>query len=103
MHGQVNVLRVLVCSWMCDFGEYVPFDAVLGDPNSTDDHDPAQVHNLFPQLWAQTAREAVDDVTQSNDGSDNASEDDQVVFFSRSAAGQSPKYSPLFWMGTYSA
>ena len=69
---------------MSDFGEYLPFDAVLhsGEPAAT-------VHNKFPALWAQTCREAIKD----------ANLDGQVTFWSRSAAATSPTQSTLFWAG----
>ena len=34
--------------WMADFGEYLPFDAVLSSGAPAD-----SIHNLYPQLWAQ--------------------------------------------------
>ena len=42
--------------WMADFGEYVPFDAVLHDGTS-----PSTIHNRFPELWAKVNRDAVGD------------------------------------------
>ena len=82
---------------MCDFGEYVAFDAVLGETGA--ELSPAQAHNLFPQLWAQTVREAVNEVQQTNHQAAPRGTANDVVFFSRSSAGQSPSFSPLFWMG----
>lgn len=38
---------------MSDFGEYIPFDAHVFSG------EPASVHNLYPELWAKTNREAV--------------------------------------------
>lgn len=46
--------------WMADFGEYVPFDSVLATGQ------PAEVHNLFPELWAGVNREAVTDPNTSS-------------------------------------
>lgn len=94
---------VLLCSWMCDFGEYVAFDAVLGETGAP--LSPAQAHNLFPQLWAQTVREAVDEVQQQQHSRQPVSGGvaNDVVFFSRSSAGRSPSFSPLFWMGAFVA
>ena len=70
--------------WMSDFGEYVPFDAVLysGEPAET-------VHNKFPELWAKCAHDAVEEAGRTGD----------VTFWSRSASARSPSYSTLFWAG----
>eukprot|EP00750_Incisomonas_marina_P008867 INCI15722.1.p1 GENE.INCI15722.1~~INCI15722.1.p1 ORF type:complete len:697 (-),score=100.57 INCI15722.1:2473-4533(-) len=89
--------NVSASGWMCDFGEYVAFDAVLGETGA--ELSPAQAHNLFPQLWAQTVREAVNEVQQTNHQAAPRGTANDVVFFSRSSAGQSPSFSPLFWMG----
>ena len=78
------------------FLRYTPFDSQLkGDPTRPADkggpipRDPRVVHNLYPQLWAQVNREAVQE----------AGLEGEVVFFSRSAAIKSPEYATLFWMG----
>ena len=63
---------------MADFGEYLPFDAVLWSGEEA-----AAVHNAFPRLWAMTCREA-----QREAGLDG-----QVAFWSRSAAPGSAAYS----------
>ena len=39
---------------MADFAEYLPYDAVLYGGNKA-----SEVHNLFPQLWAQVNRQAI--------------------------------------------
>ena len=77
----VTAIDGKISGWMADFGEYVPFDSVLhsGEPAST-------VHNKFPELWAQTCREAVAD----------ANLEGEVTFWSRSATANSPKHSKLF-------
>ena len=51
--GNNTAIDGKLSGWMSDFGEYLPFDAVLhsGEPASS-------VHNKFPELWAQTCREA---------------------------------------------
>jgi alpha-glucosidase len=69
---------------MSDFGEYLPFDAVLWSAEEA-----AAVHNAFPRLWAQTCREA-----QREAGLDG-----QVAFWSRSATTGSAGYSTAFWAG----
>lgn len=55
---------------MADFGEYLPVDAVLYNGQS-----PRSVHNLWPRIWAQLNREAVEEMGEA--GAD-------IVFFSRS-------------------
>ena len=70
--------------WMADFGEALPFDAVLHDGS-----DAAVYHNRYPETWARLNREAVAEAGREGD----------VVFFTRSGFTQSPRYSTLFWMG----
>ena len=40
--------------WMADFGEYLPFDAVLYDGQNA-----AEYHNIYPEEWAKINQEAV--------------------------------------------
>ena len=70
--------------WMSDFGEYLPWDAVLhsGEPAGI-------VHNQFPYLWSEVCRNAVKDANMEG----------EVAFFSRSASSYSPSSSTLFWAG----
>jgi len=70
--------------WMADFGEALPFDAVLHDGS-----DAAVYHNRYPETWARLNREAVAEAGREGD----------VVFFTRSGFTRSPRYSTLFWMG----
>lgn len=65
-----------------DFGEYLPFDAVLYDDSLT----PTEQHNRFPELWAQTNEMAT-------------STRPDVVYFMRSANSRSPKHTRLYWSG----
>lgn len=69
--------------WMADFGEALPYDAVLHTGN------PKNMHNRYPELWAQLNREVLDEIPNGN----------QYVFFSRSGFTKSPQYSSLFWLG----
>jgi sulfoquinovosidase len=93
---------------MSDFGEYLPFDAILKSGVSA-----AAMHNEFPGLWARTCREAQQE----------AGRDGDVVFWSRSASvsrrvtcpwrpselasasatrlvyARSPAWSTAFWAG----
>ena len=40
--------------WMHDFGEYLPFDAVLSDGS-----DPLEYHSRYVEVWANIAKEAI--------------------------------------------
>lgn len=70
--------------WMHDFGEYLPFDAVLFDGS-----DPVEYHNRYPDDWAQLCKEALSEIDGGND----------IVYFMRAGSGRSPKNTKLFWMG----
>src|SRR5215218_27574 len=70
--------------WMADFGEGLPYDAVLfsgGDPKS--------YHNRYAEEWAEVNREAIQEAGRGED----------IVFFNRSGYTRSPRYSTLFWLG----
>lgn len=69
--------------WMADFGEALPFDAVMFDA------DPAVYHNEYAEDWAKLNKEAIEEVGL----------EDEIVFFSRSAYTKSPGESTLFWLG----
>lgn len=77
-----NVAGVGASGWMADFGEGLPFDAVLANG------DAASLHNRYPELWAAVNREALH-VSHLDDG----------VFFMRSGFTHSPGLSTLFWLG----
>ena len=70
--------------WMADFGEALPFDAILSDGS-----DAAEYHNRYPVEWVRLNREAIQE----------AGKDGEIAFFARSGYTQSPLYSTLFWMG----
>ena len=70
--------------WMADFGEALPYDAVLANGASGKDF-----HNQYPQEWAQLNRELVDSLPTAG----------ETVFFQRAAFQRSPAYSTLFWEG----
>ena len=69
--------------WMADFGEALPMDSILANA------DAMTYHNQYPVEWAKINREIIME----------ESLDDDILFFSRSAFTQSPKYSRLFWLG----
>lgn len=78
-----EMLSTGIRGWMADFGEALPFDAVLHDST------PAEVyHNQYPEAWAKLNREIVDEDSLS-----------QYMFFSRAGYSKSPRYSTLFWLG----
>lgn len=80
---QENVLGAGASGWMADFGEGLPYDAVLASG------DPKAFHNLYPVEWARLNREAIE---ASGRGED-------AVFFTRAGFTQSPRFSTLFWLG----
>ena len=70
--------------WMADFGEALPYDAVLSSGAAASSY-----HNQYPEAWARLNREAIQEAGLA----------DEAVFFSRSAYTRSPGYSTLFWEG----
>ncbi|MEE2752168.1 MAG: alpha-glucosidase [Myxococcota bacterium] len=79
-----QVLGVGVSGWMADFGEALPFDAMLHDGS-----DAATFHNAYPEAWAQLNREVIAEAGLEGD----------VVFFARSGFTRSPGSCTLFWLG----
>ncbi|RYG63256.1 hypothetical protein EON64_16275, partial [archaeon] len=47
--------------FMCDFGEYLPFDAVLSNGQTGNDY-----HNIYPQAWGELVQEAIAEYTASH-------------------------------------
>ncbi|MEJ7814663.1 MAG: alpha-glucosidase [Rubrobacter sp.] len=70
--------------WMADFGEGLPYDAVLFSGA-----DPRSYHDRYAEEWARVNREAISEAGQGDD----------IVFFNRSGYTKSPRYSTLFWVG----
>ncbi len=70
--------------WMADFGEGLPYDAVLSSGA-----DPKSYHNRYAEEWAEVNREAIREAGREGD----------VVFYNRSGYTKSPEYSTLFWLG----
>lgn len=79
-----QVIAEGVSGWMADFGEALPYDAVLhsGEPASS-------FHNRYPEAWARLNREAIDATGRGGD----------FVFFTRSGYRSSPRYTTLQWLG----
>lgn len=78
-----EVAGVGASGWMADFGEALPFDAVLHDG------DPDVWHNRYPVAWAELNREALE----------QAGLGEQGIAFHRSGAMRSPEHATLFWLG----
>jgi alpha-glucosidase len=70
--------------WMADFGEELPYDAVLYSGESASSY-----HNHYPEAWARLNRETIQEAGMG----------DEAVFFTRAAYTRSPGYSTLFWEG----
>jgi alpha-glucosidase len=77
-----NVLGVGATGFMADFGEAIPFDAVLHKGTAL------QQHNRYPQLWAKTVQE----------GCERGGVPDCMTFFRSSYLG-TPSKAPLMWAG----
>ena len=82
LRGKIELLGI--SGWMADFGEGLPYDAVLSSGESA-----ASYHNRYAEEWAHLNREAIRE----------AGHEDDAVFFSRSGYTRSPRYSTLFWLG----
>ena len=74
-----NLIGMGFKGWMADFGEYLPADAVCFGGSGM------ELHNAWPMLWAKCNREAVEEAGVLGD----------CVFFMRSGAAGSQKYSTL--------
>ena len=79
-----NVAGDGASGWMADFGEGLPYDAVLHSGA-----DPERYHNRYAEEWAEVNRAAVRELGREKD----------LVFFNRSGYTRSPRYSTLFWLG----
>ena len=79
-----NVAGDGASGWMADFGEGLPYDAVLHSGA-----DPKSYHNRYAEEWAEVNREAVRELGR----------EDELVFFNRSGYTRSPGHSTLFWLG----
>ncbi|MCB1138047.1 MAG: alpha-glucosidase [Leptospiraceae bacterium] len=78
-----ELIAVGSAGWMADFGEALPFDAVLYSGES-----PETYHNRYPEVWARINREAIQEAGRED-----------IVFFSRSGFTRSPEFTTLFWLG----
>jgi alpha-glucosidase len=79
-----SILEAQSSGWMADFGEYLPFDAVLYNGE-----DPASYHNRYPEEWGKLTQEALQENGMEN----------EIMYFMRSAWIKSPQYNSMFWLG----
>lgn len=96
-----SIVEASSSGWMCDFGEYLPFDAVLFNGDSA-----RNFHNLYPEKWAQLTAEAVEEAKTLKTSSKllknpdkNYEIESEVMFFMRAGWFKSPRYTPVFWLG----
>lgn len=79
-----NMIGIGFSGWMADFAEFLPTDCILSDGG-----DPELTHNLYPVLWAQVNREAIEE----------AGKRDECFFFSRSGSLGSASVMDMCWAG----
>jgi alpha-glucosidase len=79
-----NLIDQGLSGWMADYAEWLPADAVLYNGMKALDY-----HNQYAVDWARLNREAIQEAGREGD----------FVFFTRSGALGSAKYSTLFWAG----
>lgn len=79
-----NMIGIGLSGWMADFAEFLPTDCVLFD-NS----DPEMTHNLYPVLWAEVNRQAIEEAGVS----------EECFFFSRSGYLGSASVMDMSWAG----
>ncbi|MCG2788012.1 MAG: alpha-glucosidase [Anaerolineae bacterium] len=80
-----NVLGAGASGWMADFGESLPYDAVVSSANAA---SAPILHNRWPVGWASINRAIVEN-----------NSDKELVFFSRAGYTNSVRFSTLFWAG----
>jgi sulfoquinovosidase len=78
-----NMIEIGMSGWMADFGEYLPTDAIIyaGDAESH--------HNIWPDLWANLNREAIEESGFQN----------KLFFFNRAGHTKTIKSSNSIWAG----
>ena len=79
-----HMLGIGMDGWMCDYGEYLPADAVLYSGESAETY-----HNRYPVEWARANREAVEEAGALGN----------VVFFNRSGYNGASRYALSYWAG----
>ena len=81
---QEQLVATGASGWMADFGEALPYDAVLYDGTPA-----AAFHNRYPEAWARLNRELIDSLPNGG----------EMVFFTRSGFTFSPSLTTLMWQG----
>lgn len=81
---ETQVIGAGASGWMADFGESLPYDALLARPNN---ESAATLHNRWPVVWAQVNRRVIEGSGQD------------LAFFSRSGFTGSQAASTLLWEG----
>lgn len=85
---QLAAIELGLDGWMADYGEWLPYDAVLHDGRTG-----AEVHNLYPLLWQKANR----------DNMDEGHPDGDYTFFVRSGfawtEGGTSGLAPVVWAG----
>jgi alpha-glucosidase len=79
-----NMIAAGLRGWMADFGEALPWDAVLYSGISAEAY-----HNLYPIEWARVNREAIEEAGKMG----------EIAFFSRSSFTGGSNYSTFYWAG----
>lgn len=79
-----HMIGIGLDGWMCDYGEYLPTDAVLYSGESGE-----SFHNRYPVEWARANREAVEEAGALG----------KIVFFNRSGYNQASRYALSYWGG----
>ncbi len=79
-----EILSAGAVGYMADFGEALPFDAVLASGESA-----ASYHNQYPEVWQALHRRVFEQEGLLGKG----------AFFARSAYTKSPGIATLFWLG----
>jgi alpha-glucosidase (family GH31 glycosyl hydrolase) len=74
--------------WMADFGEWLPYNALMWDGSSG-----AQAHNEYPVLWHRLNREFWDEYSSKK------GKPGDYVFFTRSGYTGTQGISPVVWPG----
>jgi len=83
-------LALGVDGWMGDYGEWLPLDAKL-----TDGSDPWGTHDLYPQLWQEAQRAALD----ADDLGPKASPKERRLSFVRSGWLRNAPLADVAWAG----
>lgn len=81
---QENVIGAGASGWMADFGESLPYDAVVSGSNTTT----SLLHNRWPIGWAAVNRAVVENYPA-----------EELIFFSRAGYTNSTRFTTLFWAG----